>query len=129
MNMTPFALALLITSGGGDKAAPTPAQQQARIGAYRVLEVHENGVVREAGRPPAYAPVVATGAPMPVGWLTQQVVISQGETVLVRAANGRKIRSLSVNKEGVVEARAVDPYSVKLTGLRAGVIKLSVEAK
>jgi hypothetical protein len=129
MSLTSFALALLIASGGGGKAAPAPAQQQALTGAYRVPEVHENGVVREAGRPPAYAPVASTGAPMPVGWLTQQVVINQGETVLVRAANGRKIRSLSINKEGVVEARAVDPYSVKLTGLRAGVIKLSVEAR
>jgi hypothetical protein len=71
----------------------------------------------------------STGAPMPVGWLTQQVVFHQGETVLVRAANGRKIRSLTVNSEGVVEARAVDPYSVRLTGIRVGVIKLSVETK
>jgi hypothetical protein len=129
MNLKAFALALLITSGGGEKTAPTPARQPARFGAYRVLEVGENGVVREVGRPPAYAPVVSTGAPMPVGWLTQQVVINQGETVLVRAANGRKIRSLSVNTEGVVEARAVDPYSVRLTGVRVGVIKLSVETK
>src|SRR5437764_12484638 len=107
MNLTSFALALLITSGGGEKAAPNPAPQQARAGAYRVLEVGGNGVIREAGRLPTYAPVVSTGAPMPVGWLTQQVAINQGETVLVRAANGRKIRSLSINKEGVVEDRAV----------------------
>jgi hypothetical protein len=129
MNMTPLALALLIISGGGDKAAPTPPQQQARAGTRRVLEVHENGVLREPGRPPAYAPVASTGAPMPVGGLTQQVVINQGETVLVRAANGRKIRSLSISTEGAVEARPVDPYSVKLTGIRVGVIKLSVETK
>src|SRR4051794_10033057 len=103
MNLTGFALTLLITSGAGDKATPTPTQQQSRTGAYRVLEVHENGTVREAGRPPSFVPFASTGAPMPVGWLTQQVIINQGETVLVRAANGRKIRSLSINTEGVVE--------------------------
>jgi hypothetical protein len=112
-------LALLLAAPCG--ADPVP-------GVSRVIEVGPGGTLLELG--PRRVPVAApTAAPIPVGWVRPRLALSRGETVVIRSADGRKIKTVTVDKDGIVEIRPLSPTQVQVMGVETGIAWLTVETE
>jgi hypothetical protein len=55
------------------------------------------------------------------------LVLNRGEVVWLRAGGGRKIKTVLIERSGVVEARGVDASTVQLRALETGAVKLTIE--
>jgi hypothetical protein len=93
----------------------------------RVLEVRPDGSLIDPKAPPPVR--TSTAAPLPVEYLGRTIVLSKGETVWLRASGGRKIVRVAVDREGIVEAKGIDPSTVQLRAVETGAVKLTVETK
>jgi hypothetical protein len=63
---------------------------------------------------------------MPADWAGKQIVLTRGETVLLRAVGGKKFKTILVSQDGVVRLESIDPFLVKMTALEVGLVRLSV---
>jgi hypothetical protein len=102
--------------------APMPPQS-----GPRVVEVGPGGRFRDSD--PASNAVGRTTAPLPVGWLggTNTLIMRKDEEVLLKAMDGRKIKSVVIDRGGIVDAKALSPTTVRLRGLETGRVRLTVE--
>lgn len=91
--------------------------------AGRIIEIGPGATIAAIG--PKVA-IGRTGGPLPAGWAGGGLALNQGETVVLRAARGRKFRTVSADRDGVVELRAIDPSHVRVTAVSTGRVRLTV---
>lgn len=106
----------------------SPKDRDALLRAFRVVDVQPGGLfVDRSGRPqpPAFQP----SAPLPVQAQRRQLVLTFNETVVLRAPEGKKFKSVAVDQAGVLQLQAVDPTLVKVTGVGTGTAHISVETE
>jgi hypothetical protein len=57
------------------------------------------------------------------------LALSRGETVLIRSVGGRKIKTVVVDREGVVEIRPLSPTELRVTAVETGIVRVTVETE
>jgi hypothetical protein len=108
--------------------APRPlsvAGKKALLATFRVVTVGKSGkVILDTHR--KVTRVHPPTSPLPVGWLKNQLLVKKGETILLRAANGKKFKTIAASRGGIVAFKPVDSSLVFMTGIAHGSVTITV---